>query len=262
MTDPLKEIAEDLQRAPANRVVYLEGNTDDQALFALLGVSAPPDSVVDGVLIRGLRPNRGSGGSAVRHRVESASARGFRHVYGVLDGDGADPTDPFPGPGPLFVWPGYAIENLVVRAGWPPAFGDPPDWPTVMRAHAGAVALNRVVREVQERLGRHGLRKFLRPSDDPTAVDRKTVRAALVGADAIGRDLVARFDRDADAFEARVDQDLAAAHAWIDGKWLVEHHVGRVMGVRDVRTQWLAHLASTGGLPEVRAWWDARIRPG
>jgi hypothetical protein len=45
----------------------------------------------------------------------------------------------------------------------------------------------------------------------------------------------------------------------VDGKWLVEHHVGSTLKRAD-RTPWVEYVASVGGLPEVADLWS-RLRP-
>ena len=64
----LRELKADLQRAPAQVVIYLEGKTDLPVLFGMLGVAAPRDDVHQGVLVRGLK-DQSSGSSAVRAAV-------------------------------------------------------------------------------------------------------------------------------------------------------------------------------------------------
>jgi hypothetical protein len=265
VSDLLREIDRDLQTAPANRVLYLEGTTDVGVFFALLGVDRPLGDLHDGVAVRGLPDGRGSGSTAVEARVNVARDNGRPHVYGVVDGDGRDleELDPlFSGPGPLFAWRTYDIENLLVRAGWPPHFPPCPDWPAVMRSYSGLVAVNRLGRSFREALKDSGLLRFLRPSGDGRPWDRRSVRGALERhAEILRADHVTEFEQEADAFEAMVDADLDAAHARLDGKWLVKHHVGGTLKIPKYREEWIAHVAASGGLPEVRALWD-RVRLG
>src|SRR5256885_507403 len=82
-----QEIRADLQRAPAQIVIYLEGKTDVDPFFALLGRATPEDGVHQGVFVKGLR-DRGGGGSAVRARVNVAIQFPFPGVFGIVDGDG------------------------------------------------------------------------------------------------------------------------------------------------------------------------------
>lgn len=49
----LNEIDADLRRATRQRVLYLEGKTDVEPFFALLGVTRPRSDEHQGVLVRG-----------------------------------------------------------------------------------------------------------------------------------------------------------------------------------------------------------------
>ncbi|MFZ4580821.1 MAG: hypothetical protein ACOYOB_20760, partial [Myxococcota bacterium] len=71
MSDPrLKRIQDDLYDAPT--VIYFEGKTDPDIVFALLGVKQPRLDH-DGVLVVGL-DGRGSGNSAVAGLTTTAAA--------------------------------------------------------------------------------------------------------------------------------------------------------------------------------------------
>lgn len=142
----LKELARDVQSAAGGNVVYLEGKTDVPILLGLLsagGEQAVTGGVLyEGVLIRGLRDRRGSGSTAVSQRIAVAQRHGYSGILGVLDGDGAalvTLASDFDAPhaGPRFRWKAYCIENLLVRAGWPGAWGPAPDWREVMRSGPG-----------------------------------------------------------------------------------------------------------------------------
>jgi hypothetical protein len=158
----------DLQTAPAGKVIYLEGKTDMPVFFALLGVPEPRDGLYQGVYVRGLKDKSGMGGSSVRQRVELAQQNGYRGIFGIVDGDGEALTQvsarfDAPFTGPLFTWKCYAIENLLVKTGWPIAWGGAPDWKQALLDHAPYVALNRMFRELQGKLKTLRLSRFNHP---------------------------------------------------------------------------------------------------
>jgi hypothetical protein len=84
----LQEIEADLQEAPRRTVIYLEVRSDVSIFFGLIGVPEPPRGIHEGVLVRGLSPRSGAGCKSVKQRVELASRRSRRGVYGIIDGDG------------------------------------------------------------------------------------------------------------------------------------------------------------------------------
>lgn len=270
----VSEIEQDLRLAASTRrVVYLEGRSDVPIFLALLGRPVPrviPDegTFVDGVLIRGLGDRSGSGCRAVRQRLEVARRRGYRGVLGLVDGDGAlDTPDVGLGPehsGPLFVWPTYCIENLLVQAGWPSAWGSTPDWETTLRAYAPYAALNRVITWVQLRLSALRIVRFDRPQSDAPLRSAAEIRTQLVQDDETTRQLGdpgALFDLELERCEhALTEHGLARAHALINGKWLVDDYARRATGRRGdtLRDEWIDHVATTGGHSEVVRWW-ARV---
>lgn len=246
----LDEIDGDLQRAPRNRVLYVEGATDPVVLFALLGVSVPADSVHEGVFVRELR-----GSQNVRSRVELAHSAGRNQVFGMVDGDGRDlevVEAEFGGPGPTFSWPAYSIESVLVAAGWPSAWGEEPDWRGVLSLYGTVAARNRLVRDLEPDVRPLvGLVSAGRPG---WPKDHAEARATLAEAQrALGaRDLGAEFDALAARFVAL---SVGAAHAWLDGKWLI-HHVATTTGRsrEAVRREWARSIAERGGDARVRAW--------
>jgi len=261
----LRELNADLQTAPAGKVIYLEGKTDLPIFFALLGVPAPRDGVYHGVYVRALKDNSGMGGSSVMMRVELALARGYRGVRGVIDGDGealAALARRFDAPfaGPLFTWKGYAIENLLVKTGWPTAWGAAPSFLQVLLDHAPYVALNRIYRQLQGRLETLHLSRYNRPTlsaplmsvDDVTLAlerDRDLVR---------GYDVAAQFRTEVATFVALVGGSEDEGHALVDGKWLVNVFAPRRLGMTPAaaREAWIAHGRAAGGLSEVRGLWE------
>lgn len=216
----LREIVADLQTAPARKVVYLEGKTDTPMLFGLLGVPAPRDDVHKGVLVRGLKDSSGSGGSSVRSRVDLAAAKKYAGVYGVIDGDGraiVELSASFDAPfiGPIFTWKGYCLESLLVKTGWPAAWGTPPDWTQVLLSYAPYVVLNRIFLDIKERLATLHLARYSRPIlHEPIKTVQEVTEALerdkhLLG----GYDVAAHFAREVESFQCAVVTSLDEGHA-------------------------------------------------
>jgi hypothetical protein len=268
----IAELQRDLQRAAASgNVVYLEGRSDVAIFFALLGVRQPqPDPsqgvLHRGVLVRGLRDkDRGSGSSAVQQRIEVAQRHGIPGIHGIVDGDGqpfatlASTFDP-PFPGPLFTWKAYSIENLLVKTGWPAAWGDSPDWIQALNAHAPYVALNVLHRRLLGVLKTLRLANFVHPRLDKQLETVDEVVAALRQDKHLlaNRNVEHEFLHEVRAFEQTVLASLDQAHALVNGKWLVDVFAPRqCKSTPDrCRDEWLGHAISSGGLPEVRDLWQ------
>jgi hypothetical protein len=267
-TQLLAEMRQDLQRAPGRVVVYLEGKTDPPVFFALLGVPAPRDDIHRGVLVRGLR-DTSSGGDAVRARVEAAARNaGYAGVRGITDGDGesaavlgASFAPPFAGP--AFRWPAYCIENLLVKTGWPAAWGAAPDWTSVLLAHAPYAALNRLHRALRQSLETLRLHRFMHPTLAEPLETAQNVSAALARDKHLlaGYDAEARFAAEVALAETAIRASLDEGHALVNGKWLVDVFAPRALGPsrwdkHRCRSEWLAHATAAGGLGDVRAWWQ------
>src|SRR5256885_620949 len=124
-------IKSDLQRtgSGSGRVIYLEGVTDIDIFFGLLGIPVPTDSIHQQTLVKGL-----TGNETVRRHVEVALSRGYTgKVFGIVDGDGDDWASLVarfdqPHNGPLFTWKAYSIESLLPQVGWPTPWGAAPNW--------------------------------------------------------------------------------------------------------------------------------------
>lgn len=277
----ISEIEQDLRLAASTqRVVYLEGLTDVPILVALLGrpvdgVIPDEGTVIDGVLIRGLRDRSGSGCQAVRLRLDVAERRGYREIIGVVDGDGDNHDEPgrsFDAPfdGPLFTWPTYCIENLLAQAGWPSdtertRWGPSPEWPVVLRDYAPYAALNRVIAGVQKRLETLGILRYAKLQSDAPLKSADEIRQQLredsESSQRLG-DPGALFDEELTRCHAVLDRgDLVRAHALINGKWLVDDLARRrTRRLRAaLRDEWIAHVSQIGGHPAVKAWWQ-RLR--
>jgi hypothetical protein len=262
----LREVGQDLQSAPAQVVIYLEGKTDPPIFFALLGVAASVDSLHRGVLVRGLK-DTSSGGAAVKARIQVAEKNGYAGVYGIVDGDGdslATLTARFASPfaGPCFCWPAYCIENMLVKSGWPAGWGSPPDWRRALLGHVPYVALNRIHRELREKLETLHLWRFDHPRLMEPLRTVADVAAALARDKHLiaGYDVEARFTAEAAAVEAGVHASLDEGHALVNGKWLVDvlapRSLGRHATPQRCRDEWIAHAVATGGLAEARDLWQ------
>lgn len=261
-----REIQDALRRAPRG-VLYVEGQTDVPILFALLGVAPPSDGIWQDVLVKGLSGAMGGGGSggrAVEQRVIFAARRRYGSIWGVVDGDGeplaglSGQFDP-PHPGPLFRWKAYCIENLLVKTGWPPSWGAPPDWRDILTRYAPYVALNRLGRRVRAALEVLGLHRFHAPVAHEPLVTAADILAALRRdrrhLDEI--DVPAAFDAEVASLQATIARDVDEAHALVNGKWLIDAFAVTATGASkdECRAAWCDHARAGGGLAEVRDLW-------
>lgn len=259
-----QEIRSDLQRAPAQIVIYLEGKTDVDPFFALLGRATPTDGVHQGVFVKGLR-DRDSGGSAVRARVEAAIRISFPGVFGLVDGDGQplatlSQTFDHPHVGPQFTWKAYCIENLLAKSGWPPAWGDAPDWPVALIDYGPYVALNRIFVELQFILQVLSVAKRINPISGRPLKTAQDVVADL-NRDRhllLNYNVAQRFQDELQVFQAVLQGHLDEAHTMLNGKWLFSHLAPGCTGQNPDRcmSDWIAHAISVGGLAEVRDLWQ------
>lgn len=263
----LNQMDGDLRRSQRGRVVYLEGKTDVPIFFALLGLPLPPGTEQDGYrqdgcLVRGLTTHSGKGG--VRKRIELAqkTARFHGRFFGFVDGDGETSrraaADELSQQQPLLTWPTYCIENLLVQAPFPPAFGPAPDWPTVFLRYRPYVALSRIHRELQGALAALRLPGLLHPNPQQPLCSLEHAEAALQReARTIDEYRVLdRFHAEVSRFEQAVQAGLPAAHALLDGKWLVQgvaHECG--MTQEDCQQTWQGYVAQAGGHPQIRPLW-------
>jgi hypothetical protein len=263
----LRDLTTDLQLAPAQQVIYLEGKTDIPIFFALLGLSSPRAEIHQGVLVRGLE--RKSGAAAVRSYVEVAARSGpaYAGIRGITDGDGesfsvlsANFAPPFAGP--CFRWPAYCIENMMVKTGWPTAWGAQPDWMQVLLDHVPYVALNRLHRELIQTLTTLRLAKYTRPElHEPMKTVREVADALAQDKHLIeGYDVEARFHHEVVAVEDHIRASIHEGHAVVNGKWLVDVVAPRRLGAsatpQRCREEWIAHAIRAGGMPEVRDLWQ------
>lgn len=267
----LNEIDADLRRSPTQRVIYLEGKTDVEALFALLGAPRDRTDIHEGVLVRGLTDDGrapGSGSGQVRRRVELASDSGRMHVFGVLDGDGRTLDELVtelgrPQSGPLFVWEAYCIENLLAQVTWPMQWGEAPVWREVLRSYAAYVALNRLHAELRERLRTLGLHKFQNPQADAPLLTGAEVQQALAadGHLLAGINVVAEFAAEVESYLREVEASAERGHMLLNGKWLVQHLAVSRAGLSGQRCRavWCDAVRDRGGSTAVRDWWHRQI---
>ena len=266
-TQLLKEIQRDQQQAQGGKVVYLEGKTDVRIFFALLGREEPPLGFarVERILVRGLKDQSGTGSSSVRARVEVAQRHAYPGIYGILDGDGSDLATlaagfDAPFAGPLFRWKAYCIENLLAKTGWPPAFGDAPDWSDRLARYAPYVALNRLRGQLARDLETLRLHRYARPHDGEPLLTLDDVGAALDRDQHLlaGRTIGDEFRREAALYLDAVHRNLDEAHALFNGKWLLTHLApAHVRSRHDLcQEAWIQHAITTGGLPEVTSFWE------
>ena len=261
----LQEMNADLQTAPAAKVIYLEGKTDAPVFWGLLGVPEPRDGVHKGVYVRALRDVSGMGSSSVTRRVKLAEEKGVRGIFGIVDGDG-EPLSTLvarfdaPFAGPLFTWKSYSIENLLVKTGWPAAWGEVPDWERTLLDHAPYVALNSMYREMRGKLETLRLSRYNHPVlHEPlmTVPDVEKMLAADRGF-LLGYDVATQFRAEVARFEAIVAASIDAGHALVDGKWLVNVFAPRRCNNKPdaCREAWIEHARAGGGLGEVRALFE------
>ncbi len=264
----LNQIEEDLRDAPEEMIIYLEGKTDPDVFFALLGLPRPADGLHQGVLVKGLKDEgrrRGSGSSAVTAIVDVAARFGRPRVFGIVDGDGlpleslGSKFDP-PHLGPLFFWKAYCIENQLAKTGWPILWGAMPDWQAQLFNYGPYVALNRIGAELRTIIRDLGLEKFTNPVLGSQLRTSDEVSAALSSGTVRFQSyhLEQRFLEELSVYEQAIGLDLDVAHTMLNGKWLLRH-MAPSLTARDpdqCRFDWLAHAISIGGLAEVRDWWE------
>lgn len=70
----------------------------------------------------------------------------------------------------------------------------------------------------------------------------------------------AMFSAELLAFQAILATGLDAAHALVNGKWLVDDAARRTRRpTPQCRDEWTRHLRSAGGDPEILAWWRRTV---
>lgn len=185
----------------------------------------------------------------------------------MIDGDG-EPYDALisgfeaPGAGEPHRWPTYCIENWLPQGGWPPEWGNEPDWRDVLGAYVPYAALNRVVAGTQQHLFSLGLAKYTHPAQGSLET-LAGIRARLGSMDEPlwGGNLLGTFDAEVERCQSALARSLDHGHALVNGKWLVDHHARAVTGrSRDeCRRLWSEHVARLGGHARVRTWWTSFV---
>ncbi len=264
----LKRIENDLQKAPT--VIYLEGKTDPEIFFALLGVARPGSSIHNDVYVVGLSKG-GSGGTEVQELVRvadnnnQAGQLGQGGIFGVIDGDGRDLAalggefdNPFVGP--VFSWKAYCIENMLAKTAWPSAWGNESNWTNVLDQYAPYAALNRVHRSLQNDLKTLHLHRFRNPQLGQALVQADSIQTTLEQDKGLitGRDVAAEFNAELAQVQADISSSLDAGHTQINGKWFVRHYAPTTANQNEqqCRKNWIAAVQNAGGLAEVRNWWQ------
>jgi hypothetical protein len=257
----LNRIQSDLRQAP--HVLYCEGKTDPEALFALLGKVAPRGNVVGNCFVVGLRDG-GSGSAEVNALVRVARANGLNTVWGVTDGDG-QPWSRLQAHsihqrgGPVFTWPCYCIENLIARAAWPANWDPSPNWQSDLSAYAPYAALNRVHRDIQSALETLKLHKFRVPASGADLLTFTDVEDALkADASRLNQRAVDEdFAKEYAAVVALIRQSDDEGHCVMNGKWLVTDLASRKTGkIADLcRREWIEAVRTAGGDRDVITWW-------
>ncbi len=227
------EVEQDLLRSSSQTVIYLEGTTDVDHLFALLGRQTPlpdPEQRVlhQGVVVKGGGKN-GSGATAVKARVDvGTQLRQQGLVYGIIDGDGLDlgklaANFDAPYSGPLFMWKGYCIENLLAKTGWPPAWGAEPNWHLELSSYGPYVAMNRVGLQIRGVLERLDLMDFIKPNGPLKSSSDYASLLATGKGQLQAFDVEQQFSDELTSFQAMVHRSLDETHAVLNGKWLIDH---------------------------------------
>jgi hypothetical protein len=262
-------IKADLQqtRSGAGRLIYLEGVTDPDIFFGLLGIPAPRDGLHQQTLVKGLhRGDWGSGNETVRRFVQVARARGYTgKVFGIVDGDGADWASlvaqfDLPHAGPLFAWKAYSIESLLPQVGWPASWGAAPDWVADLDCYPLYVALNRLHVALHRALETLDIHTFSNPDTSRPLRTEGEVAAALTRDQHLltGRNIAGDFTAEVGRVRAAFAASLAEGLATLNGKWLFSHFLPTRLGwTGDVlRRDWISHAIATGGMADVRNLWQ------
>lgn len=266
--DRLNRIQTDMQRAPT--VIYLEGKTDPECFFALLGIAKPSSDIHQNVYVTGLRAGP-SGSSEVGALNQVATDNGLsgtpgtNGVFGIIDGDGRNlpalvaEFDP-PFAGPVFSWKGYCVESMLARTAWPPGWGTAPNWQAELNQYVPYAALNRVHRSLRTALETLELHRFRHPQHGQPLETDTAVRNALHQDKGLiaARDVEADYDNEANTVRNAIAASIDEGHTQIDGKWLFRHYARTVTGnsAEQCRREWIQAVQSAGGSPEVRAWWQ------
>jgi len=266
-----QDIKADLQKTGSGngQVIYLEGKTDPEVFFGLLGVPVPRDGVHQQTLVKGLREDDwGSGNEAVQRNVQVAQAVGIgAHVFGIIDGDGASWASLVaqfdrPHPGPLFAWKAYSIESLLPQADWPAGWGPAPNWVAELDRYAPYAGLNVLSRKLNQALKALDIHTLTNPiAGQPIRAEGDILAVLQAGQQNLtGRDLAAEFTAEVANVRAAFASSLPEGLGLMNGKWLLTHFLplrpATLNRRQDVlRREWANHATAVGGLVEVRDLW-------
>lgn len=264
--DLVSLIERDLQKAAGGKVVYLEGQSDFDIFPALIRLKL--DGIAEsGVLLteyRVLLKSKGSK-SSVRNAVVAARDLGYVNVHGIIDSDGAHPTDPVQ-PG-LHCLNCYCIENYLPRTSWPSGWGSIPDWTSELKIYAPYVAFAKAMKEFRRLVHHHDL---LKSSPTPTRgkplADMNSFKNALTGlvTSLTGperEDILELFHEAYNSMIAVLDQhNIEKAHQLINGKWIVGHFAPEKTGKsqENCRNEWIEECRSIGN-PDLLSLWQSII---
>ena len=264
----LNRIQTDLQKATT--VIYLEGKTDPEFFFSLLGLHKPSSHIHQDAYVIGLT-NGSSGSAEVAALTRVASENGLSGtlgaggVFGIINGDGRDfaglaPKFDAPFSGPVFSWKTYCIENMLAKATWPATWGAEPNWVNVLGQYTPYAALNRVHHRILKDLKTLGLHRFRNPQIGQP-LEAATAISALLSQDKsliAGRDVESEFNAEVSAIQAAIAASLDEGHTQINGKWFLRHYALTVTGHNEqqCRQDWALAVQAAGGLVEVRDWWQ------
>ncbi len=262
-------IKADLQRvgSGSGSVIYLEGRTDPEIFFGLLGIPAPRDSIHQQTLVKGFESKDwGSGNETVRRYVDVAHKLGYTgNVFGIIDGDGeewATLVAQFDRPhtGPLFTWKAYSIESLLPQVGWPAHWGIAPDWVTDLDCYTSYSALNRLHRTLRRALETLDIHTFSNPNASQPLRTEADILATLSRDQHLltGRDIANEFAMEIGRVRAAFAASLGEGLATFNGKWLFSHLLPtRLHRSRDdLRAEWINHAIASNGLAEMRDLWQ------
>ncbi len=263
-------MGDDLRLASGGRVIYLEGKTDVDIFWALLGLSKPSNDVRGQTLVVGLSKSNapGAGCLAVKQRLTLAKKnRQEQHFYGICDGDGRDLVKLSRRfqqaiPGKPFYWPIHCIESMLAKAAWPITWGAAPDWATALLDYAPYVALTALHRKMRGHLETLKLEKYHHPQVDGALLSADGVLSGLQA----DQHLIERFDVSGEfqtlvqKFQTMLQNNLDEALTQFYGKWFLtfaKRTVPHLKATKEdkVRAEWCDAVRAAGGLAEVKDWW-------
>lgn len=131
-----------------------------------------------------------------------------------------------------------------------------------MADEAPALTPNRLAADLLRRLNLLGLDRLINPTSaqPPRAADDFLATFRAGRPSLADLDIEAMFSAELLAFQAILATGLDAAHALVNGKWLVDDAARRTRRpTPQCRDEWTRHLRSAGGDPEILAWWRRTV---